>query len=210
MREDRRAEEPSGAELARQVCHRLRDALPDPEDLPRVVAQVREAEADQPIPDAQRGEPIPDRESNAPSARADAARSFSHVSVSVSPPTPPMTSARSSARAHGSDGRNGGASFVTVGAKASAATFVAVQATCWTWGYFTSPPGRDPLLWNLWHAANAVLAAAGLGTAAWSIAASHRRRLVLLLVVPLLVMGEAYLLRWEWVLYIWRTRGFAP
>jgi hypothetical protein len=91
-------------------------------------------------------------------------------------------------------------------AKASAATFLAVQAACCAWGRFSSP-GDDVALW---HSVNAVLAVAGVGTAAWSALASPRRGLALLVVVPLLVVCGAYLLRWEWALFIWRTRGFAP
>jgi hypothetical protein len=54
-----------------------------------------------------------------------------------------------------------------------------------------------------------VLGVAGVGTAAWSVVASRRRGLALLCCGAALVVGEAYLLRWEWALYIWRTRGFA-
>jgi hypothetical protein len=93
-----------------------------------------------------------------------------------------------------------------LGANASAAAFVVALAACWVWVRF-SAPGDDPLPW---HSVNALLAGAGAGTAAWAVVASRRRWLALLVVVPLLLLSEAYLLRWEWALYIWRTRGFAP
>ncbi|HET9553915.1 MAG TPA: hypothetical protein VFP50_13175 [Anaeromyxobacteraceae bacterium] len=93
-----------------------------------------------------------------------------------------------------------------LGAKASVAAFIAVQAACWAWGRFGSP-AEDV---SLWHTANVVLAGAGVGSAVWAVVASRRRWLVVLVVVPLLLLGEAYLLRWEWWMYMWRMRGFAP
>jgi hypothetical protein len=94
--------------------------------------------------------------------------------------------------------------------RAALATFIVVQAASWWWGY-ASVLESNPRVWNSWHAANAALAVAGVATATWAVVASRPRRwLALLLVLPVLVVGEAYLLRWEWAFFIWSTRGFAP
>lgn len=93
---------------------------------------------------------------------------------------------------------------------ASGAAFVAVQAASWAWAVMSSPGGGDPRQLNLWHATNAVLVLAGVGTAAWLIAANRLRWLAACCVLLVLVVGDAYLLRWEWTLYVWMTRGFAP
>jgi hypothetical protein len=59
-RPDRRPEERARAQFPREPSHRLRRPLLDVQDLSRVVAQAREAEADEPVSDAEGRQAVPD------------------------------------------------------------------------------------------------------------------------------------------------------
>ena len=65
-RQDRLAQQRTGAELPREPRHALCGPLLEAEDLPRVVPQARAAEGDEPVADRERREPLADREVERP------------------------------------------------------------------------------------------------------------------------------------------------